>query len=259
MNAIFTALTSLLLASVALADGALSVVETTAIGPLTGEGASLHPDNLTPRPIEYYGTDLGEWPDPGRISPNNIPLIKLGQNQGTSETSAINPGAEYDIVDQNTFAWVEPLKKWVMFFGGGLSTLPIPPALMKCGLVELFSGPDCKDVEIGDGAIRMRTADNPWGPWSPAQDVIVGGDPAVPGSGQYGVGGMLRHPACTKAGCAPHTDTEIYPRDKEYGFFYAPNIIEQWIKPVDKGVDLYWIVSTWDPYRVILLRTRLES
>jgi hypothetical protein len=40
-----------------------------------------------------FGTiDLKEWPDPARITPQNIPLIRLGQNPGTTEMSAINPG-----------------------------------------------------------------------------------------------------------------------------------------------------------------------
>ena len=28
--------------------------------------------------------------------------------------------------------------------------------------------------------------------------------------------------------------------------------------PADGGVDLYWNASTWDPYRVVLLRTRIK-
>jgi hypothetical protein len=69
---------------------------------------------------------------------------------------------------------------------------------------------------------------------------------------------MLRHPECTGNGCAPHTDTGIYSAEKEYGFFYGPNIIESWVKPTGDGVDVIWNVSTWDPYRVILLRTRIN-
>ena len=40
-----------------------------------------------------FGTiDLKEWSDPALITPQNIPLIRLGQNPGTTEMSAINPG-----------------------------------------------------------------------------------------------------------------------------------------------------------------------
>ncbi len=124
-------------------------------------------------------------------------------------------------------------------------------------MLQLFTGSECKQVVIGNGAVRMRTADDPWGPWSPPQDVIAGGDPDAPGSGQYGPGGMLHHPDCKGETCAPHTDTPFY-NPREYGFFYAANIIEEWIKPTDDGVDVIWNASTWDPYRVDLLRTRIK-
>ena len=41
------------------ANAAPTAGATTVIGPFTGEQAPLHPDNLSPHRIEYYGTDLG--------------------------------------------------------------------------------------------------------------------------------------------------------------------------------------------------------
>ena len=144
-----------------------------------------------------------------------------------------------------------------MFYGGGLTNLSYDNLWPTCGVLEFFTGPDCTSVDMGNGAFRMRTADDPWGPWTPPEDLIVGGDPAVPGSGQYGPGGMLRHPDCTAEDCAPHTAArESNPN--EYGFFYSANIIEQWTRPAGDGVDVIWNASTWDPYRVILLRTRID-
>lgn len=173
-----------------------------------------------------------------------------------SSRKGIHIDERYDIVNQMSVVWIDHLKKWVMFYGGGMGKLPTT-ALPDCGVLQLFAGYDCKDVVVGNGAVRLRTADDPWGPWSPPQDVIAGGDPDVPGSGQYGSGGALRHPACTKDGCAPHTETPFYNKN-EYGFFYSANIIEQWIKPVGESVDVIWNVSTWDPYRVVLLKTRIK-
>jgi len=163
----------------------------------------------------------------------------------------------HDVVDQMSVAWVESLGKWVMFYGGGMVRLPAPPALPNCGVLELFTGPDCVDVVIGSGAVYMRTADDPWGPWSPPSDVIAGGDPnADPVTDLYAPGGYLRHPRCAGPTCAPHTETPQAHTD-EYGFLYGVNIIEQWIKPTATGVDVLWNASTWDPYRVILLRTHI--
>ena len=163
----------------------------------------------------------------------------------------------HDISDQMSVAWVEPLGKWVMFYGGGLTRLPTP-VLKQCGVLELFVGAECTAVNMGNGAVRMRTADDPWGPWTPPQDVIAGGVPADGPIEQYGPGGALRHAACIEPTCAPHSDMFAYHPD-EYGFFYSANIIEQWIRPAGNGVDILWNASTWDPYRVVLLRTHIRK
>src|SRR5687768_3392291 len=116
------------------------VESTTYLGPFAGEGAALHPDNVKPQPIAFYGTDLGftyqhgeqlqilfgdSWAteryapieastgsrfddgfgtidvrkgfDPASITPTSIPPIRLGQNPGTTEMSAIDPGHAMDL------------------------------------------------------------------------------------------------------------------------------------------------------------------
>jgi hypothetical protein len=143
-----------------------------------------------------------------------------------------------------------------MFYGGGLTKLP-SKALAQCGVLELFAGGECKDVDTGNGAVRMRTADHPWGPWSPPQDVITA-DLAEGAQGAYGPGGPLRHPDCKAADCSPHSDIFVH-QAGEYGFFYSANIIEEWIRPTEEGADLLWNASTWDPYRVVLMRTRIRK
>jgi len=194
-------------------------------------------------------------------SKDDVPQFSREENEAMpldldSSIPGVQPAEVHDLVQQMSVVWIGQLEKWVMFYGGGIIDVPTP-ALPNCGVLQLFTGGECKDVVVGNGAVRMRTADNPWGPWSPPQDVIVGGDPKVAGSGQYGPGGMLRHPDCTAEGCAPHTDSPYY-KPEEYGFFYAANIIEEWIRPAGAGVDVIWNVSTWDPYRVDLLRTRIS-
>ncbi len=62
----------------------------------------------------------------------------------------------------------------------------------------------------------------------------------------------MNHPDCTLT-----TETPYY-TDREYGFYYSPNIVEQWITPVGDAVDVIWNASTWDPYRVVLLKTRIK-
>ena len=171
----------------------------------------------------------------------------------------IQPNETNDIIQHMSFAWVGPLGKWIMFYGGGIDVTPLPDwGLADCGVLEVFAGSDCKDVVTGRGSIYMRSADNPWGPWSEPQEIIAGGDPKVPGSGQYGPGGMLYHPGCEGADCAPHHSFPELDPEANYGWFYGANIIEQWIVPAGDGVDVLWNASTYDPYRVILLRTHID-
>jgi hypothetical protein len=202
------------------------------------------------QPHYYTGrTDAGV----PQFSSNEIDAAALDLD---STTAGIQSAEIYDTVNQMSVAWVDPLKKWVMFYGGGLTKLPTPP-FPHCGVLEVFAGHECQDVVIGNGAVRMRTADNPWGPWTPPQDVVVGGDPAVPGSGLYSAGGVLRHPACTAPGCATPSRMPFYHPD-EYGFLYSANVIDPWIKRSGTGVDIIWNASTWDPYRVALFRTHID-
>lgn len=173
-----------------------------------------------------------------------------------STQSGSQPEEIHDVVDQHSIAWVEQLGKWIMIYGGGMGRNR-REALPLCGILQLFTGSECTAVDTGNGAFRMRHADHPWGPWSPPQDIVIAGDPAQPAL-HYGPGGALHHVHCTQPDCAPHSDTPYY-NDDEYGFFYAPNIIEQWTTAVAGGVEIIWNASTWDPYRVVLFRTRIRK
>ena len=188
-----------------------------------------------------------------RFSPREAEAVPMDLD---STQPGTQPNNIHDIVDQVSVAWVPQLSRWIQFYGGGMITRPLEPNLPNCGVLELFTGLECKLVEIGNGAMRMRSAERPWGPWTPPEDLIAAGDPAVP-EGQYGPGGMLYHPQCKDPTCAPHS-TRPELAEVEYGWFYAANIIEQWTRPAGTGVDIIWNASTWDPYRVILLRTHIE-
>lgn len=201
--------------------------------------------------VHYYSGTVNGDPQFSLNEADSIPL-DLDASQAGSQTVEI-----HDIVQQMSVVRVDALGKWVMFYGGGISVLPSPP-LPNCGVLELFARFECKQVVIGNGGMYMRTADDPWGPWSTPEEILSGGDPQLPNSGQYGPGGVLHSPNCTGEGCATHTQSPFY-HDNEYGFLYAANIIEEWIQAVDGGVDILWNASTWDPYRVVLLRTRITQ
>lgn len=169
-----------------------------------------------------------------------------------------DPHERLPIVDQMAISWVgAPIRRWVMLYGGDLDDL-------------FLADPENARPGPAPGAIQIRFAKHPWGPWSPPQPHLVPGDPSVEGD-PYGPGGVLYHPACQDlpgAPCAPtdpHRPVHAFlPNCQPFGFFepgtfYAPNIIDAYTRPDGAGgVDIYWNVSTWNPYAVVLVRTNLR-
>jgi hypothetical protein len=45
----------------------------------------------------------------------------------------------------------------------------------------------------------------------------------------------------------------------EFGTPYAPVIVSPWITPVGLNADVTWLMSTWNPYGVYLMRTRING
>jgi hypothetical protein len=169
-----------------------------------------------------------------------------------------SPIEEQPLVNQFTVSWVGgSVRKWVMLYGGNIGDyLLLDPAHARPG--------------EGPGSVRIRFADQPWGPWSPAQPHLLEGSPSEVGS-PLGPGGVLFSPLCVDqpgAPCAPSDPIRpidsflgCFPFGKTFdnGFFYGANIIDAYTKSDGAGgMDVYWNVSTWNPYGVLLLKTNLR-
>ena len=157
-----------------------------------------------------------------------------------------DPHESFDIVDQMTVSWVPALGKWVMIYGGDLDPF----------ISELYNPGAAHDP---DGAIQIRFAEQPWGPWSKPQPLLKGGNPyaEVPAA-QYAAGGLLFHPACVGESCVPGDPPDSQTRGIEpWGRLYGPNIVDCWTESRSNQVDLYWNVSTWNPYQVVLMKSRI--
>ncbi len=170
-----------------------------------------------------------------------------------------SPIEEQPLVNQFTISWVGgPIRKWVMLYGGDIGDyLLLDPAHSRPG--------------NGPGSVRIRFADHPWGPWSPARPHLLEGAPDEVGT-PMGPGGVLFHPACVDqpgASCVP--SDPIRPVDSflpgctptgktfDRGFFYGANIIDAYTTSDGAGgMDVYWNVSTWNPYGVLFLKTNLQ-
>jgi len=151
-----------------------------------------------------------------------------------------------------------PLDTWVMIYGGDLADyLLADPANARPGPAP--------------GAIRIRFAEHPWGPWTAPEPLLAPGSPPVAGD-PYGPGGVLFHVACQDQGpsaCArsdPSRPTDAFfpgcpelGRTFDVGRFYGPNVIDAYTRPDGTGgVDVFWNVSTWNPYSVVFVRTNLR-
>lgn len=189
----------------------------------------------------HYFTGLaGNVPQFSSSQANALPLDLSGGSN--------NPAEVYDMVNMMTVAFVPALSKWVMLYGGDL------PA----SVLSFLLGPNyTQAVRDPDGAIHARFADQPWGPWTAPVQVFRAGDPNVspPVAGTpYASGGILHHPGCT-TDCAPG---EPSLSSSEVGRLYGANIVDTWTMNRSGGaVDLYWNVSTWNPYETVLLKTRI--
>jgi hypothetical protein len=205
------------------------------------------------RPRFYAGVHKG----------TNVPIWSREQRKAKplalDGVAGGSPFEEQPLVNQFTISWVGgSIRKWVMLYGGNIGDyLLLDPARSRPG--------------DGPGSVRIRFADHPWGPWSPALPHLLEGSPTEVGT-PLGPGGVLFHPQCVDqpgASCAP--SDPIRPVDSflpgclplgktfDNGFFYGANIIDAYTKSDGAdGMDIYWNVSTWNPYGVLFLKTNLR-
>jgi hypothetical protein len=208
--------------------------------------------------VKYFiGTNASGVP---QFSNSETAAVALDMDSTVANTQT---GDTHDIVSLYNIVWVNHLHKWVMLYGGSVSNNPVG-LFWSCGVTEFFVGDtECMQVNRGNHAIRMRTADNPYGPWSPPQDFFVPGNPEVnPPTGYYngnvaGTPNIFYHPNCSGT-CKASYGHPNYDASVEYGVPYAPTIVVPWLTAVGSSVDVIWFMSTWNPYGVWLMRTRIN-
>ncbi len=127
-------------------------------------------------------------------------------------------------VGEHSVTWNEPLGVWLMLY--------------SCGSAE----------------VEARTAPQPWGPWS-SPTVILSAvqDPTL---------------NCTlfwdwKGGACPSPLKSQQIPSLTFGYFYAPYVLSRFTKSVPvasplKSAQIYWLLSTWDPYQVTVMQTTLQ-
>ncbi len=101
--------------------------------------------------------------------------------------------------------------------------------------------------------ILARVADAPWGPWSAPTTLLSAATPGV---------------HCTlimqASGCGGQTNSWPKKKDGTYveGGFYAPFVMNRYTEDVagpTRTATIYWVVSTWNPYEVVVMQSTLAS
>lgn len=91
--------------------------------------------------------------------------------------------------------------------------------------------------------VIIRSSPLPWGPWSSKQVLFNAFDDG-------GYGHFIHWPG--------HDDVSDPFRQNEWGGPYGPYIIEKFTKGEDGKTTIYFTLSTWNPYTVVLMRAELE-
>jgi hypothetical protein len=104
--------------------------------------------------------------------------------------------------------------------------------------------------------IFLRMADAPWGPWTEPQLVFD------PGNGGYCYF-MHRQDAKCSAGAPNPADLGLRddndPEKNKWGGEYDACLLPpRYNKYSDGSLTLYWVMSTWNPYQVVLMKTDIS-
>lgn len=129
-------------------------------------------------------------------------------------------------IGELSVAWNPDLRKWVMLY--------------NCGEAR--------------SQIMLRTADRPWGPWSQPQVLFDAADDK--GFCHFMNGDSVQQVSASDTPCQAVSD----PHDPEVaGDPYAPYLIAKFSRGVaGSHSDIYFMMSTWNPYNVVLMKARLK-
>jgi hypothetical protein len=105
----------------------------------------------------------------------------------------------------------------------------------------------------GPSGVFMRTAPQPWGPWSAAEELIDGS--AIAGHWQHIA------PADTNGHIVfPDDGLGEYNRQDEWGGEYGPYLVPRWFTQNSATeFGLTFTLSSWNPYQAHLIRTVVTS
>ncbi len=100
------------------------------------------------------------------------------------------------------------------------------------------------------GGIVMRLAEHPWGPWTAGQIIFQ------PWNDHGYCYFIHRGPLDSEPYCDNVSDPN---RISEWGGWYAPYLIPRYAARIPGGTTVYYLLSTWNPYEVMLMSSEIKS
>jgi hypothetical protein len=137
-------------------------------------------------------------------------------------TPVVRDGTMGDV----SVTWCAPLGLWLMTFDSR------PPA--KPG-------------------IQFAYASTPWGPWSTPETIFH--PLRDPGRGVF-IHNPRGNPPDKLVG--PVIGQAQFDPEGTHGGAYAPYVVERWTKVQGNELTIYYVLSTWNPYVVVLMKSKLR-
>lgn len=205
-------------------------------------------DGETPPYFMYLPLPLQVSGDRIELAPRYLSGVVDGVPKFSSSQAEATPlyTGESSPVNHMAVSYIEPLQRWLTIYGG--STVDF-----GTGNIAGYNQPE-------PGALSARFAADPWGPWTEAALVLTNEDVAqdmVCGK-QAPVGCISTPDPLIRPGCLEFTDP------LGGGVLYGANIIDAMTRGSagsggGPAADIFWNVSTWHPYSVVLIKTHIEA
>jgi hypothetical protein len=164
------------------------------------------------------------------------------------------------IVNQTSVTYLPNFGRWVMIYGGRLPWFllwPRYPVLTEARGTDAYAG------------VYLRTAPHPWGPWSSAITIYNPYWSNVTGFCEimYQTENQTQMltdrvgESFVSESCDLESETQENPTTSPLDFAseYGTSIVPRFIQDGAEEATFYWLMSTWHPYRVVLMKTRIAK
>jgi hypothetical protein len=168
---------------------------------------------------QYFAGRVNGQPTWVSSEASAVPIVQDNPLNGPAWPND-NPG-----VGNVSVAYSADLGMWLMMYDGGRQS-------------------------VATRGMYLTYAKDPWGPW--AAPLLVYNIPRDPGLGVF-----VHNPTAVPSdGLAGPTIGDNDPATTP-GAPYAPAIIERFTRVTGNTLRIYWLMSTWNPYTVVKMRSEL--